>query len=335
MKKFGKRLAAVGLALTMVFSLAACSYGKSSSADSKDSKKTGSSDKVKFGFVSSSINDIFAELIEAMEKDAKEKGVEFSVKECPQLEDKVNAIENFAASGCNVIMCHVTDADALQPYIDSIQEQGIKFIAYDMDTETSDAFAGIDNHAYGYAIGKNAAEWINKTFDKSEEVEVGLGNYPDFPFLVERAEGITDALKELAPNTKVVATAQAGYIDEGVDAGEVWLQSYPGIKAVCAINDAGALGVYEAYKAANNVGDDIGIFGADATGDAISALKENGSYRGTVSTDLVNRAPEFIDMGVELVKNGKLEEHDNIFPVIPVTQDNVTAFEKGELSEDK
>lgn len=333
MRKLCRKFAAIGLALVMTMSLAACSYGKEGGSGTTKSEGTGTDEKVKFGFVSSSINDIFAELIEAMEKDAKEKGVEFSVKECPQLEDKISAIENFAASGCNVIMCHVTDAEALQPYIESIQDQGIKFIAYDMDTETSDAFAGLDNHAYGYAIGKNAAEWINKTFDAGEEVQVGIGNYPDFPFLIERAEGITDALKELAPNTKVVATAQAGYIDEGVDAGEVWLQSYPDIKAVCAINDAGALGVYEAYKASNNVGDNVGIFGADATADAINALKENGSYRGTVSTDLVNRAPEFIDIGVQLVKTGKADEHDNLFPVIPVTQDNVTAFENGELSD--
>ena len=49
----------------------------------------------------------------------------------------------------------------------SAEDAGVRFISYDSDIDGTSGFIGIDNHEYGYAIGKNAAEWINDNFEET------------------------------------------------------------------------------------------------------------------------------------------------------------------------
>lgn len=327
MKKIVKKLVAAALALTMVLSMAACSMGDEKKESSDSGKK--SDGEVKVGFVVSDMSDaFFAHLIKNIEKYAKEEGVTFTAKECPEISDKITGIENFVQSGCDVIICHVTDADALKDAATSAEDAGVRFISYDSDIDGTSGFIGIDNHEYGYAIGKNAAEWINDNFEENEKVKVGVCNYPDYPFLVTREEGILDALKELAPNANVEVTAKAGYTPEGVDVGDAWVQSNKDLNVVVGINDAGVLGVYESFKSAGIKNDKLGMFGGDAVDDALAAIEEGGAFKATVSTNMLKNANYFIDMAVELAKNGKLEEREKLFPLEGITADNVAEYKK-------
>lgn len=322
MKKLVKKLFSVALIAAMAFSLVACG----SSGDGAEESE-GEADGVKIGFVVSDMSDaFFAHLVENMQADAEAKGVTLTVKECPEIADKVTGIENFVQGGCDTIICHVTDADALKDAALAAEEAGVKFISYDSDIEGTSGFIGIDNYEYGYAIGKNAAEWINENFDESETVKVGVCNYPDYPFLVVREEGILAALEELAPNSEVVVSAKAGYTPEGVEVGDAWVQSNPDLNVVVGINDAGVLGVYETFNAANIKGDKLGMFGGDAVDDALTALQEGGTFKATVTTNMLLHADYFIDAAIELAENGTLEEREILFPLDPITADNVEEY---------
>ena len=282
---------------------------------------------MKVGVVISSLSDaIFAELVQAMQKSADEEGVKLVVKECPEVNDKITGIENFVSAGCDVIICHVTDTEALKDAALAAEDAGVHFFSYDSDIEGTSAFVGVQNYDYGYAIGENAAKWVNENFEEDEEVKVAVCNYPDYGFLIEREEGILAALEELAPNTEVVATAKAGYTPEGIEVGDAWVQSCPDVNVVVGINDAGVLGVYEVFNAADITGDKLGMFGGDATADAISAMEAGGTFRGTVSTSLVDFAPKFIEMSIELCETGTLKTREEYFPVTEVTMDNLEEF---------
>lgn len=326
MKTMWKKVVAMVMVLTMVWALAGCSSGGGESSD-ETSDSGSKSSEVKIGFVVSDMSDaFFAHLVQNMQADAEKKGVTLTVKECPEISDKITGIENFVEAGCTVIICHVTDPDALKDAAMNAENAGVKFISYDSDIEGSSGFIGIDNYEYGYAIGKNAAEWINENFGESEKAKVGVCNYPDYPFLVTREEGILAALKELSPGAEVVVTAKAGYTPEGVDVGDAWVQSNPDLNVVVGINDAGVLGVYESFKSAGIKGDKLGMFGGDAVDDALAALKENGVFKATVTTNMLLHADYFIDMAVELTENGKLSEREVLFPLDPITPDNVDEY---------
>ena len=323
MKKMKKMLAAV-LTGGLILSLAACGSGGEDSGESKGEKKDSD---IKVGFVVSDMSDaFFAHLVQELQDYSEEIGVTFTVTEAPEIGDKITGIENFVEAKCDTIICHVTDSDALKDAALGAEEAGVHFISYDSDIEGTSGFIGVDNMKYGYEIGKNAADWIKENFKESDEVKVGVCNYPDYPFLVTREEGILKALEELAPNAKVVVSAKAGYTPEGVDVGDAWVQSNPDLNVVVGINDAGVLGVYETFNAAGINGDKLGMFGGDAVDDALAALKEGGTFRGTVSTEMLPNAHQFIDMAVELAEKGKVEERELYFPMKTITTDTVDEF---------
>lgn len=321
MRKVLKKLCSVALIAAMSFALVACG----SAGESEETAEGG--EGVKIGFVVSDMSDaFFAHLVENMQADAEAKGVTLTVKECPEISDKVTGIENFVQGGCNTIICHVTDSDALQDAALAAEEAGVKFISYDSDIEGTSGFIGVDNYEYGYTIGTNAANWINDNFDSSETVKVGVCNYPDYPFLVVRENGILAALEELAPNAEVVVSAKAGYTPEGVEVGDAWVQSNPDLNVVVGINDAGVLGVYETFNAANIMGEKLGMFGGDAVDDALAALQSGGTFRGTVSSDMLAHADYFIDAAIELAEKGELADREILFPLSPITVDNVEEY---------
>ena len=282
---------------------------------------------IKIGFAVSDMSDaFFAHLVQNIQDYADEVGVTLTVKEAPEIIDKITAIENFVESGCDTVICHVTDADALKDAAMSAEEAGVHFVSYDSDIEGTDGFIGIDNFEYGYAIAKNAAEWINENLADLEEVKVGVCNYPDYPFLVVREEGILAALEEISPNAKVVVSAKAGYTPEGVDVGDAWVQSNPDLNVVVGINDAGVLGVYEAFKSAGIERDDLAMFGGDAVDDGLTALKDGGAFKATVSTNMLKHANMFVDMSIELAQKGELENREVFFPLLPITAENVDEY---------
>ena len=98
------------------------------------------------------------------------------------------------------------------------------------------------------------------------------------------------------------------------------------MNVVVGINDAGVLGVYETFNAAGIDGEKLGMFGGDAVDDALAALKAGGTFRGTVSTEMLPNAHQFIDMAVELAENGKVEERELYFPMKTITVDTVDEF---------
>lgn len=273
--------------------------------DNKDT--TPSTEPVKIAYVSGLLtNEIFAMQVEAMTDYAKTIGVEFLNTPCTDDAAKISAIENYIQAGVDVIICHVSTVAAMEDPMKQAQAAGIKFFAYDTPIDGCDAFFGWDNYEYGYAIGMNAVEWINQTFTEDETCYCYSANYPSADFLVVRESGYMAAINENAKcHIEWAGQALGGSTVNGVTAGENWLQNGQPINLVVGINDAGCLGVYEAFMAAGKTGDKLAIFAGDATSDAIAAMmKEDTFYRGTVLTGLVNYAPDFIDICVDLA-NGE------------------------------
>lgn len=310
--------------------LAGCGTGsaepeKKEKKQAKTEQVSDEGEGVKIAFVISDLsNEVWIELLDECQKEADKIGAEFTFQEAQEVDQKITAIENLANAGYNVIISHVSDPDAMQPSIEAAQAKGVKFIAYDTDTKTSDAFFGNDETVLGNRIGSLAAKWINENFDSSEKVKVGLANYPEFNFLVVRENGIRDALKKEAPNAEIVVAQQAGYVPEGVEVGEVWMQSTPDLNCVIGINDSGIIGIYQSFVSAgvDKKNEKLGFFGCDGTGEALKLLSEDGIFRGTISVNITKAAQPFIETSVKLSKDEQVE-HDFFFQLEDITLDNV------------
>jgi len=312
------------------------SSGASGAAGTSETKPTTKDIKdIKIAYVSALLtNEIFAMQVKAMEKYCAEIGCTFLNTPCADDSAKISAIENYIQTGVDVIICHVSTPEAVEDSMRQAQAKGIKFFAYDTPVKGCDAFFGWDNYDYGYAIGANAANWVNATFKDGEVCNAFSANYPSVDFCVIRESGYVDALNELCGDKiNWAGEAVGGSTANGVTAGENWLQTGLDINLVVGINDAGCLGVYEALNAANYGGDKVAVFAGDTTTDAINAMmQENSIYRGTVLTGLESYAPTFVDIAVSLAQGNK--EPYYYGGLWFVTPENVKAYKASGSADD-
>lgn len=283
-------------------------------------------EEMKIGF---SIQDIsnpsWSEMYKYMEAKAAELGVQITLSDCKADPAKqIDSLENFVQGGYDAIIVHCFDAESATSTLEAAKEKGIKVIAYDTYLELADCYFGLDNYEVGKQIAKNAADFINANYEDGK-CEVGLCNYPLNQVCLDRAEGIEAGMAEYAPNATIVAKAQAGYVDEGIEVGENFMQAHPDMKVVVGIDDAGLLGVYEAVKGAGKDTADFGMFGIDALDEALKLISEDTAFRSTIHLDLNKVGEDMVQSAYDLVQ-GKEVETENYFPMNTITIDNVAEY---------
>jgi ABC-type sugar transport system substrate-binding protein len=184
----------------------------------------------------------------------------------------ISDIEDFITMGVQGI---ITQHESQQAGLDALKEAkaaGIVVVNYDtvMPAGVYDYAFTASNHDVGYAIGKMAAEWAKTNLvAKGQQVTIGIVDYPTVPFLVERENGITDALAQLLPEGKIAIRGAAVNLVNGVNVGENFLAAYPNMNLVAGINDGSMQGVYEAFQAGGLGKKDIGLFSCDGTTESL------------------------------------------------------------------
>lgn len=240
---------------------------------------------------------------------------------------QIQQLENFIASGVDAIVVHPVDVNALEPVLGQAREAGIKVYCWDEDMENADISWLIDNYALGRMIGEEAAKWINEKH--GGVTEVAVLDYPQIPILLERGNGIVDAIKELAPNATIVAQTSAINPTEGMTKTETIFQANPNVKVIAAIGGGGAVGANEAAKAAGKIADDFGIFAADATDQELEAIKNNeGNRMSVLITGGPNEIAEEIYGWLQKLVAGETVDSEVYRTTIPVTIDNLSQYYK-------
>ena len=272
----------------------------------------------------------YAKVAQLIEDHCKEIGVECMLSdEDYDLNKQISSIENFISAKCTAIILVVFDEEGIKDTVQKAVDEGIYVLTYDGYVEGAQGSLNVDNYEYGYLTGTMAADWINSNpeLKDQEEIQVGIFDYPEIPVIIDRADGIEDALKEKAPNAKVVARQSAAIADEGVTLGENFMQAYPDMQIICGINDNGVVGAYEVWSAEGRVGDNIGFFGADADEKALELISQGTSYRGTVALTAETSVPVAVDVCVAASK-GEEVDGNIIFDMAVITADNVADYLK-------
>ncbi|MDQ8182941.1 sugar ABC transporter substrate-binding protein [Pelagicoccus sp. SDUM812005] len=296
------------------------------SSKSDDSAAGGS--KVKIGMTVQDLsNPTWAGYCQAIAKEVKAQGGSMSFVSCESNAGKqITQIENFISSGVDVLIVHPADPAGVEFALKQARAAGIKVIAWDDNLENADLAWLIDNHHLGYTIGEHAAKWINEKLGGT--AEVAILNYPQLPILLERGNGIRDAIVKLAPKAKIVAETSAINPAEGISKMETVFQSHPNVKVVCSIGGGGSVGANEAAKAANKITDDFGIFAADATQPELSAMINGEGVRMSVTVTGTNKdiADAIWAMVTKLTSGEPIEQKEIYRKLIPVTKENVTEY---------
>ena len=213
---------------------------------------------------------------------------------------QVQDIEGFVAAGVDaIVFLPLCGVDPYLPVVQSAKDAGIVVVGYSTAVPGGDSSIVYANIAGARAVAAEALRWLEEDFTGDPETF----SWALFTFdqCGMACTDRTDPLRQIITEATGVAPLEAESVAEasGLEATETFLQADPGLNMVIGINDAGALGAYQAFVTQiDSDGRDAGeifVGGMDGQNEALELLAgadEYGIYRvsGALILDQLGKA---------------------------------------------
>ena len=289
--------------------------------------------KFKVGITIQSLeNSYWAGVFGEVKKILQEKGWDYTILSCNlSSATQIEQIENFITNGVNLIMVHPADPNAIEDYLKKAREAKIKVMCWDDKMKNTDLNWVLDNTQLGYTIGKACADFVNIHYSQDNKAQIAVMNHPQTPVLLERENGILNALKENAAG-KYTIVAQQPALDAATALAnmETILQANQNVKIVCSIGAGGDIGANEAFmtKTGGKIPADMGIFSADATEQQLEAISQGQASRASVGFEGSNKktAAAVVDLYEKLLTGQTFAEQNVFRPLLVINADNVAQY---------
>ena len=223
-------------------------------------------------------NAYWAGVMTALGEILEAAGAEYTIVGCNDSSaTQIGQIENFVSAGCDLIMVHPSDANAVEDACAEARNFGIKVMCWDDPMTNTDANWILNNTDLGIAIGELAADFINQHYSAEKKAEVTIIGYPQTVILLERENGIKIGLeRKAAGKYDIVATTAAIEANLAQDAMETILQAHPDCRVVTGIGAGAMIGADEALQIATggNIPEDMGVFTTDVTKQQLGQLAD-------------------------------------------------------------
>lgn len=239
------------------------------------------------------------------------------------LETQLSNLETCVAQGYDYIILLPLEPAAEDPIVEGYIEEGTPIMNINLDDlQVEKASSVIANP---YDLGTVVAEEAIKALPEDANVVVLLG-----------PSGNTDSIERRRAYEDVIFSKNEGItiLDEqiggwekakGMEFMENWLQAYDDIDAVISMNDAMAIGAYEAAKDAG-VADDILFYGVDGLADAAVAIEAD-EMDATALQDAKVMAEEGARIVHEVLTGENEEGFEKVqIPVTLITKENVDEY---------
>ena len=247
---------------------------------------------------------------------------------------QIGQIENFVSAGCDLIMVHPSDANAIEDACAEARKFGIKVMCWDDPMTNTDANWILNNTDLGRAIGNLAADFINKHFSAEKKAEVIVIGYPQTKVLLERENGIREGLEANAAGKYEIVGNPAGIeANLAQTAVETLLQRFPDVKVVAGVGAGAMIGADEALQihTGGKIPEDMGVFTTDVTKQQLGQLEDPTypakgiiGFEGSDEDTARSCASMFA-----LMLGGNLEAKNVFRGVAPITLDNVKTIMAG------
>jgi ribose transport system substrate-binding protein len=268
-------------------------------------------------------NPFFVALSQGAEAKAKEINPNVKVNTASadyDLNKQFTQIDNFIASGVDMILLNAADAQAIAPAVKRAQAAGIVVVAVDVAAAGVDATVQTNN----VQAGEIACQFI---VDKlgAEGGKVIIQNGPQVSAVIDRVDGCK---KVLATNAKIEILSDdqdaKGSREGGLTVMQGHLTRFPEIDAVFAINDPQAIGTDLAAKQLGR--SEFIITAVDGAPDIEAALKGNTLVMASASQDPYAMAQLAVETGYKIMNGEKPADPMILMPSSLITRDNVADY---------
>lgn len=249
-------------------------------------------------------NPWFHGVVDGMQRACKELGIKCDVVDANNNKRKQSAdIRKMITSHYDAIL--VTSIDSLNTgqLFALAKNLGIVTGSLAQTALNSNLVYGMDEFAYGEAIGKQAGEWAQKALKCRGKVL--LLTQDKIITSQARGDGIVQALNSLCPELQVVARYHADDLFRSMMVTDIALGHHEDLNMVVATTDAAAIGGYIIMTANKRQGDQYAVFSGDSTPDALELMSLPRSiYRGTIDLDPNKSGYESTKILYDMVQNG-------------------------------
>lgn len=334
-----KKVLAAILCVAMVASMMIGCTTKSPTSGGDDKKDDGKGGK-KIGItIQNYENAYWAGVMSKLEQILKDEGYDATIVGCEENSAKqIEQIENFITSGCDLIMVHPNDADAVEEVCGRALDEGIKVMCWDNPMENTTANWVLDNTELGKEIGKTAAAFINEHYTADNKAQVCVIGKPDTQVLLERQNGIEAGLKEnCKDNYEIVATIDGVVNNEVQSKAETVLQANPDCKVWVGVGAGAMIGSNTAllakYGGAGKIPEDCGVITTDVTADQLNSLEAGDeAVRAIVGFEGSNTdtAQACFEMFKRILDGEDFSKDKNVYrPTMEINDDNIAEIQKG------
>lgn len=334
-----KKVLAAILCVAMVASMMIGCTTKSPTSGGDDKKDDGKGGK-KIGItIQNYENAYWAGVMSKLEQILKDEGYDATIVGCEENSAKqIEQIENFITSGCDLIMVHPNDADAVEEVCGRALDEGIKVMCWDNPMENTTANWVLDNTELGKEIGKTAAAFINEHYTADNKAQVCVIGKPDTQVLLERQNGIEAGLKEnCKDNYEIVATIDGVVNNEVQSKAETVLQANPDCKVWVGVSAGAMIGSNTAllakYGGAGKIPEDCGVITTDVTSDQLNSLEAGDeAVRAIVGFEGSNTdtAQACFEMFKRILDGEDFSADKNVYrPTMEINDENIAEIQKG------
>jgi serine/threonine-protein kinase len=237
---------------------------------------------------------------------------------------EITAIERARSDGVTALIVCPLDATLLGDSLTSVQKAGMPLVTFGEDMPSyGGVLVGGDNYLLGLEPGRLAGKIIGE--EKGGQAQVIILDYPDLAYLVARANGLEDGLKEIARRAKVIGRYKGGTRENGKAAVSKLIADGVKFDAILSINDAGAFGAIDAMKDAGIDPKSVIITSVDAEALARQYISQGYFMRGSVQSSRIETARTLVNGMVKLLAGSTIAEHLLVPPGPMITKDVLDA----------
>jgi ribose transport system substrate-binding protein len=268
-------------------------------------------------------NPFFVALAAGAEAKAKEINPNVTVNTADanyDLNKQFNQIDNFIASGVDMILLNAADPKAIVPAVKRAQAAGIVVVAVDVAAAGADATVQTNN----VQAGEIACQFIADKLG-AEGGQVIIQNGPQVGAVIDRVQGCKEVLAK-NPKIEILSDDQdgKGSREGGLNIMQGHLTRFPEIDAVFTINDPQAVGSDLAAKQLGR--SEFFIVSVDGAPDIETALQRETLVQASASQDPYAIAQKAVEIGYQIMNGEKPENPMILLPSTLVTRDNVKDY---------
>jgi ABC-type sugar transport system substrate-binding protein/predicted Ser/Thr protein kinase len=238
---------------------------------------------------------------------------------------QVTQIETALAQGVRGLIVCPLDITLLDEPLRAAQRAGIPLVFFATQIESyGGVLIGSDTTDYdmGFAAGRALGEILLR--ERGGEANIAILDFPSMQIIVERANGLEDGVKSVAPGVNIIGRWVGGTRENGEVSIAGLIRDGVAFDAVLSINDAGAYGAIAALEAAGIPPEAVLISSVDAEQQARQYIAQGYYLRASVAVGREGFSRAAIDALVRMLAGATLPEVIAAPPGDTVTIENVS-----------